>query len=207
MKRTLLFLALSGLTVAAQAQIQITEWMYNGADGEFVEFTNVGGTAIDMTGWSFDDNSRTPGVTDLSAFGMVEPGHSVIMCEPTASEFATAWGLMHTTIVGENGANLGRADEINLFDGAGVLVDRLTYDDANGLGPRTSEISGNIPLNGLGANNANLAVLSMVGDTYGSWAAVGGSVGNPGQYTPVPEPATMAVLGLGVAALLRRRRK
>jgi hypothetical protein len=36
--------------------------------------------------------------------------------------------------------------------------------------------------------------------TLGSWSAAG-------TYAAVPEPATMAVLGLGAAALLRRRRR
>jgi hypothetical protein len=35
---------------------------------------------------------------------------------------------------------------------------------------------------------------------YGDWSVTG-------DYDAVPEPATMAVLGLGVAALIRRRRK
>ena len=57
---------LSGLINTAEASltgIKITEWMYNADDtgGEFVEFTNFGATAVDFTGWSFDDNSRAPG--------------------------------------------------------------------------------------------------------------------------------------------------
>lgn len=206
MKRIYAVSFLAAMAAFAPAQIRITEWMYNGADGEFVEFTNVGNTAINMAGWSFDDDSRTPGGTDLSAFGIVAAGQSVILTEESALDFNNFWNLTGVTVIGDNAVNLGRADEINLFNGAS-LVDRLTYDDANGLGPRTNAISGNIPLSALGANTATAAQLSFLGDTYGSWTADGGGIGNPGQYTAVPEPATMAALGLGVAALLRKRRK
>ena len=40
---------------SASGQIYITEWAYSVDGGEFVEFTNVGNSAIDMTGWSYDD--------------------------------------------------------------------------------------------------------------------------------------------------------
>ena len=61
----LLALAACGVfaSSAQAATIQITEWMYQGAaeKGEFIEFTNMGASAIDMTGWSFDDDSRNAG--------------------------------------------------------------------------------------------------------------------------------------------------
>ena len=44
---------------SSQAAIVITEWMYSG--DEFIEFTNTGSTAVDFTGWSYDDSTRTPG--------------------------------------------------------------------------------------------------------------------------------------------------
>ena len=51
----------------ADAAIRITEWMYSGDDGEFIEFTNTGAAAVDLTGWSFSDSARTPGaVPDAS---------------------------------------------------------------------------------------------------------------------------------------------
>jgi len=208
MKKGLALAALVAISSSAMAQIRITEWMYNGDDGEFVEFTNIGNTSIDMTGWSFDDSSRTPGSTDLSSFGVVASGQSVVMSELAASAFATLWGgLAGVSIVGENSHNLGRADEINIYDQSGTLIDQLTYDDATGNGPRTSNVSGNILPASLGQNLAVNAELSSLGDTWGSWTGTNGSIANPGQYTPVPEPATMITLGVGGALALNRRRR
>ncbi len=67
----------------ASAQVYITEWMYNGngGTGEYIEFTNLGATAVDFSGWSFDDDSRNAGTVSLSAFGLVNPGESVILTE------------------------------------------------------------------------------------------------------------------------------
>ncbi|HEY0340045.1 MAG TPA: lamin tail domain-containing protein, partial [Steroidobacteraceae bacterium] len=59
-------LAVSGTaladTVSTAEDIRITEFMYKGegSPGEFVEFTNMGTTAVDMTGWSEDDSTRVP---------------------------------------------------------------------------------------------------------------------------------------------------
>lgn len=79
----------------ASAQIYITEWMYNGngETGEYIEFTNLGDTAIDMSGWSFDDDSRNAGTVSLSAFGLVNPGESVILTEADAAAFRSVWNL------------------------------------------------------------------------------------------------------------------
>jgi predicted extracellular nuclease len=185
----------------------ITEWMYDGnaAAQEFIEFTNVGAAPVDMTGWSFDDDSRVPFTVDLSAFGVVQPGQSVVLTESEAATFATEWNLSGVSIIGGNTTNLGRNDEINLFDANGTLADRLTFGDQNFPGSiRTKGISGD-PASGaaLGANDVYQWVLSSDGDAFGSYVSLSGNIGNPGIY--VPEPA--ALIGLGLLALLGGRRR
>ena len=52
--KTLIAAALAAAGVGTvHAQIQITEWMYNGANGtgEYVELTNLGSAGVDFTGW------------------------------------------------------------------------------------------------------------------------------------------------------------
>lgn len=194
------------LAPAALGAVRLTEWEYNGNDGEFVEWTNLGPTAVDFTGWSYDDDSRTPGAVSLSAFGVVAVGESVILCEPTAATFRANWALSATVkIIGGNATNLGRSDEINLYDQGGVLVDRLTYSDVNFPGTiRTQNISGWTPFANLGANNVAGWVLSTVGDAQGSYIGVNGDVANPGSYI-VPTPGTAALLTLAGLVTARRR--
>ncbi|HEY1091298.1 MAG TPA: lamin tail domain-containing protein, partial [Burkholderiaceae bacterium] len=77
--RPLIAAALALAATAASAQVRITEWMYGGAGPEYIEFTNLGSSAINFAGWSFDDDSRLPGSTSLSNFGLVAAGESVIL--------------------------------------------------------------------------------------------------------------------------------
>lgn len=178
--------ALVSLAVAAPAaaEMRITEYMYSGANGEFIEFTNVGATSVDMTGWSFDDDSQAPGTVDLSAFGIVAPGESVILTETAAADFRTAWSLCDAVkVIGGNATNLGRDDEINLFDAAHTLADRLTYGDDVLGGPRTQNASAWVSAAGLGVNTITEWTLSAPNDGEDSYASSGGDIGSPGKST------------------------
>ncbi len=205
MKRTLAtLLVLAVAAWSANAAVRITEWMYSGADGEFIEFTNLGPAPVDFAGWSFDDNSQIPGSAPLSAFGIVQPGESVILTESSAPGFIANWGLVGVKVIGGLTHNLGRNDEINLYDASNNLVDRLTYGDQNFPGSiRTQNKSGNpITPAALGANDVYQWQLSFVGDGFGTYASAGGDLGNPGVY--IPEPASLGLL-IVAAAILRRR--
>lgn len=195
------------LAAATFGDIVITEWMYNGLGegetGEYVEFTNLGPDPVDFTGWSFDDSSRVPGSESLSGFGVVASGQSVIFTDDTAAGFIAAWGLSGVSVIGGNTNNLGRSDEINLYDAGGNLVDRLTYNDQAGQGPRTRYFSCNIPASDYDYTVAQGTwVLASVGDAYGSWMSARGEVGSPGR---IPEPATAALLAVAGLLWVRRR--
>lgn len=198
-------------SVSASGAIRITEYMYNSSSastGEFVELTNLGASSVDMTGWSFDDSSRVPGSQSLSAFGVVAPGQSVVLTDAAAASFITAWGLSGVSVIGGNTNNLGRADEINIYDASNTLVDRLTYDDQTYAGtPRTNGVSAWAAVSGDGPFGTITSAwkLSAVGDSQGSVLSTGNDIGNPGRHV-VPEPATFAAALLGFTIAGRTRR-
>jgi predicted extracellular nuclease len=202
------------LSLASQslAQIRITEWAYQGADGEFVELTNIGNIPIDMTGWSFDDDSGVAGTFDLSFFEIVQPGESVLWTDADADLFRAAWGLGPAIkIIGDSIPGLGRNDQINIFDADDTLVDSLTYGDQDFPGTiRTQNVSGNpISPKALGKDNVSRWLFSSSGDAFATYSSTAGDLGNPGMYTgaTVPEPASL-IMGAGclMGLLLSRRR-
>lgn len=210
--------AVAILGSSASASVYITEWMYGGANGEFIELTNTGTTAVDLSGWHFWDESNLPGggvpaTVDISSLGTVQPGKSVIITEATASAFRTAWGLdASVAILGSNTQNLGRNDKIVIYDASNTVVDTLDFGDESTPGGtiRTQNRSGGPNSDAvLGTNNAlNWSFVDLgTGDPHGAGfvTSTGGDKGNPGIYL-VPEPAGLALLGLGGLAMIRRRR-
>ena len=199
----------------ARAALVISEWMYNplgATNAEYVEITNRGPGTVNMSGWSFDDSSRAPGSLSLSGLGTLAVGQSAIITEAAEAAFRTEWSLPAAAkVLGGSTQNLGRADEINIYDAANALVDRLTYDDqgtGDVKGPRTQGISGNpMTVAALGANKASLWQLSVANDSYGSKLSASGDLGSPGTFAIVPEPTGGAIIAIGTAALLGRRRR
>ncbi|MBN2563754.1 MAG: lamin tail domain-containing protein [Phycisphaerae bacterium] len=170
-------------------QMRVTEYMYSGSGGEFIEFSNVGAQPIDMTGWSYDDDSAIPGTVDLSAFGVVDPGESVILTEDSAATFASNWDCAGVTIIGGLTVNLGRNDEINLYDALDGQVDRLTYGDEDFPGSIRARDASGWPCDvAVGANNIYGWSLSTVGDVQDSYVSAGGDVGSPGSFADDPCP-------------------
>ena len=158
---------------AVPGQIVITEWMYNPqlSASEFVEVTNIGGEPVDMTNYSFDDDSHIPGTFSLAALGdagprRVRPDRRGPALTAVA-DFRPEWGLADSVkIAGPNTNNLGRNDEINIFNGS-ALVDRLDYGDQNFVAPpsasiRTQGISG-VPTACVDARREQRARVGLLG--------------------------------------------
>lgn len=180
----LLLLAAPALS---QDEVRITEYMYKGLSGEFLEITNVGASAVDLTGWSLDDVDAVPGTLDLSSLGVLAPGESAVITEADSSMFAAAWGLVGVKILGGNfAANLKRNDAIHLFGASLLEHDTLEYGDEDFPGSlRTDAISAFACDEVLGEDFVFGWLESVAGDAHGSVASAQGDVGSPGSHVAV----------------------
>ncbi len=190
-------------TSTSSTGLRITEWMYSGLNGEFIELTNLSEQAIDLTGWSIDDSNAVVGAFPLGTLGTVAPGESVVITDAVAADFRTAWNLPASAkVLGQlgvtSGNNLGRADQIHVFNASGTLEDRLYFGDQTYVGSiRTQNASGQVPCTAIAQNTVMDWQLSVVGDVYGSRASAAGDVGTPGTFALVACAGADAIFANG----------
>jgi predicted extracellular nuclease len=105
-------------------------------------------------------------------------------------------------VAGGNSQNLGRSDEINIYDASNTLVDRLTYNDQSMPSTiRTQNTSGWTDRENLGSNTISTWKLSTANDAQNSYLSTTGNLGNPGGYfIPLPRVKVVESGGTTVVA-------
>lgn len=207
------------LAAPAQAQVIISEVNANGSSASYAadwfELTNTGATAVNISGWTMDDNSNAfassvvlRGVTSIAA------GQSVVFLEGTATgttdasiaaAFKSAWfGSAPTSVVigGYGGSGVGlsaTADAVNIFNSSGTAMAGVSF------GSSTTGVTfdNHVGLSG------TISQLSTVGVNGAFKSFNNAEIGSPGSIASVPEPEgyALALAGMGVVFAATRRRK
>lgn len=195
-------MAISPFATAGDQDVFITEFMYTGLFGEFIELTNTAPAPVDLDGWVFydSDTSFSTGAVLFATSTVLGLDETVVITEVSQAVFLQAWftdaaqavpaGLI--AISENNSVNLERSDFISIHEDGGTRVDILTFDDlgtpgSSTTGPRADNVSAVPgPASVPGDNLYKNWVLSAVG-TGNAWKAgapapVPGPVGSPGQY-------------------------
>ncbi|QJE97979.1 hypothetical protein [Luteolibacter luteus] len=207
MKNIAILAALVAACSSANAQLKITEVMYKGMFGEFIEVTNTGSalTASQTDDYSYDDSGASAGKVPFPAVALAN-NQCVIITEVSSAIFNLAWytepsgdnGLITVApvIIGNSTDNLGRSDTINIFQNS-TVVDKLSYNDeaVPPNGPRTEDVSA-VPITGWDHTLDNMTnggvtewKLSNTSDVATKWQAGNPSqsagsapIGSPGRY-------------------------
>lgn len=181
----------------SMADLVITEVMADSRhldttiNGDWWEITNNGSSAVNLSGYSWDDDSNTSGLQTFPAH-IIQPTHSVLLLKEGAAAaiapFRTAWGIDGSvkifveadfgTFPGFSG---GSGDTIYLYQPNGALVDSFTF------GPSTSGSSFSNFDNG----NAIPGGLSILGEFNAIASSENPSdIGSPGIAPAVPPPVS-----------------
>jgi len=207
MKRKLqvYFLVVVLSTLTSFSQVKITEVMSSsgtGGTGDWIEVTNLGSTAVDITGWKIDDNTYNfTAAVELAGVTSIPAGKSIVFIEvpltstPTIDipTFKSFWGSsMNTISVGSyTGSGVGfssTADGVVLFNALGVeITSRVSFSaatagksfyfsyNADGSPVDNAVVSALGTINGTVSNQVTIKSSSAIGD-----------IGSPGTAIVLP---------------------
>lgn len=203
---TLLATHLSFCSYASGALV-ITEFMADAsavadAEGEYFELYNTGPTAIDIGSLTIADDGSDS--LDLNSFAgtFINPGEFVVFGnEPTSN--AAHVDVDYSSVGNFFLAN--SADEIVIIETASSTeLARLNYTDGDAPGDGIANV-----LNSLANAVGGVTQESdYIGEIAANNTLTNGDIGSPGVFgsTAVPEPGSLAAVGVGLLALARRRR-
>ena len=208
------------LPTMAHAQLILSEVDPTGSSASYgadwFELKNTGASALDITGWKIDDSSASFGsAVALRGITSIAAGQAVVFLEGNTSgstdatidaNFISAWfgasSPVGLTVANYGGSGVGlsaSSDAVNIYNAAGVLQCGVTF------GASTAGFTFD---NEAGLSGA-ISQLSAVGVNGAFLSFNGAEVGSPSDVIPTPEPSTLALAGLGAAAIafFRRNRK
>ena len=122
--------------VPGVSTLLITELNSNADGGDFFEIYNYGATAVDLSGWKWDDNSAAfndPAAASFANGTTIAAGGRLIVAASATDTAAlkTAWGLgSDVPVVALGGPGLGSGDAVVLFNAAGNVVTSFNYGTA-----------------------------------------------------------------------------
>jgi hypothetical protein len=145
---------------------------------DWFEVTNVGGAAVDITGWKMDDNSNAfASSVPIVGVGSIAPGQSAILIEgtsTTATSFVAAWfggsapaGFLIGSYTGSGVGLSTTADAVNLFNPLGSRITGVAF-GASTIGLSFDNTAGLSTVTALSVAGANGAFLSPDGIETGS---------------------------------------
>ena len=208
----------TAVAAPSHAQLRITEvapWASGNSPyaTDWFELTNIGSSALTITGWKMDDSSNAFGSsTALTGISSIAAGESVIFTEsPATASFLATWfganppaGLQIGNYTGSGVGLSTGGDAVNIFNAAGVPQASVSFGSSDGTSPyQTFD-------NGAYLNGAVISLLSVAG-VNGAFVALNDTyqIGSPGSVAAVPEADGLALLlaGFGVVGVVARRRQ